>query len=346
MKRILILILTLCAIAAAQDLPRIAVYVTGNVGNNEKKALGTNMLASLVKSGRYKTIERNEDFLSAIDKEQIKQRSGAIDDNQISTLGRQFGVKFVCIADITPALGEFLVSARIVDVETAVVDLIGRSPSQLKTMADLMKVSDEVVTNMFRQTVSSPAPTSTAQTSQSTNTFVDSRDGKTYKKVKIGNQTWMAENLNYDVPNIDEDKCYGNKSANCDEYGRLYNWSTAKNACPVGWHLPSDAEWTKLEKHIGGSKTAGKKLKSTRGWKQKGKKGNGTDEHGFSALPGGSGYGSTFYDACNTGYWWSATETSASNAWYRHMRYLDDNMFRYNHNFGKTNLFSVRCIAD
>ena len=132
-----------------QDLPKIAVYVTGNVGAAEKEALGTRILASLVNSGRYIAIERSNAFLAEIDKEHIKQRSGAIDDSQISELGKQFGVKFVCIAAINPVLGDFQVSARIVDVETAVVAFIGESASPLKTLEDLARVSDQVVKNMF-----------------------------------------------------------------------------------------------------------------------------------------------------------------------------------------------------
>jgi hypothetical protein len=135
--------------AFAQDLPKIAVYVTGDVSSNEKDALGTRMLASLVNSGRYMAIERSNAFLAEIDKEHIRQRSGAIDDSQISELGKQFGVKFVCIAAITPAFGDFQVSARIIDVETAVVVFIGESASPLKSMADLARVSDRVVKNMF-----------------------------------------------------------------------------------------------------------------------------------------------------------------------------------------------------
>jgi len=143
------IILTVCAFAFAQELPRIAVYVTGDLGVGEKKALGTRMLAALVNSGRYKGIERSNSFLDEIEKEQVKQRSGAIDDSQISEVGRQFGVTFVCIADITSVLGDYQVSARIVNVETAEVDRIGEASSRLKTVNDLTKVSDQVVKNMF-----------------------------------------------------------------------------------------------------------------------------------------------------------------------------------------------------
>ena len=148
--------------AFAQDLPRIAVYVTGDVPENERTALGTRMLAALVNSGRYMGIERSAAFVAEIEREQVTQRSGAIDDDQISELGRQFGVKYVCIAAITPAYGSYQVSARIVDVETAVVAFIGESHSPLKTMDDLTMVSDRIVENMFgtvSSTVSSTVPT-------------------------------------------------------------------------------------------------------------------------------------------------------------------------------------------
>ena len=150
MKRFAILVIALFSAAVfAQDLPKIAVYVTGDVSDNERKALGTKMLASLINSGRYKGIERSNSFLAELEKEQTKQHSGAVDDNQISELGRQFGVKFVCIADITPAFGAFQVSARIVDVETAEVNFIGEAFSKLQSSDDLALVSDQVVRNMF-----------------------------------------------------------------------------------------------------------------------------------------------------------------------------------------------------
>ena len=144
--------------AAGKGPPYIAVYVTGDVHENEKKALGTHILAALVNSGRYKGIERSSSFLAEIDREIVRQMSGAVDDNQISNVGKQFGVKFICIADITPAYGEFQVSARIVNVETAEVALIGQAASPLKTISDLMKVSEKVVKRMFGE----PEPTEPA----------------------------------------------------------------------------------------------------------------------------------------------------------------------------------------
>jgi hypothetical protein len=140
-----------CAVRAQerQELPRIAVYVTGDVPENEKKALGTRMLAALVKSGRYGGIERTETFLAEIEKEHVRQRSGAIDDSQISKLGRQFGVRYICIADITPVYRAFQVSARIVDVETAEVAFIGEAISKMNSARDFQEASDKVVGSMF-----------------------------------------------------------------------------------------------------------------------------------------------------------------------------------------------------
>jgi len=152
-----LLVCALCAAPAiAQDLPRIAVYVTGNVSEDEKTALGTRMLAALVNSGRYMGIERSAAFLAKVNEEHVTQRSGAIDDSQISELGKQFGVKYVCIAAITPAYGAFQVSARIIDFETAQVVFIGESNSPLKTIDDLAQVSDEVVMIMFGEAVARP----------------------------------------------------------------------------------------------------------------------------------------------------------------------------------------------
>jgi len=131
--------------------PKIAVYVTGGKDVGENKALGTYILDALTASGRYTTIERSESFLAEIDNEQIAQRSGAIDDSQISRLGKQSGVSFVCVADITQALRGSQISARILDVETAEVVTMGVSTSPLKTMDDLRKVSADIAEAMFRK---------------------------------------------------------------------------------------------------------------------------------------------------------------------------------------------------
>ena len=188
-------------------------------------------------------------------------------------------------------------------------------------------------------------------------------EGQTYKTVKIGTQTWMAENLNYD-PGTGNSACYDNQPSNCATYGRLYDWSTAmalpsscnesdcsgsiqskhRGICPSGWHLPSDAEWTVLTDYVGGSSNAGTKLKATDGWKNNG---NGTDEYGFSALPGGNSKssGSSFGDVSTHGSWWSATEHGASSAYDRGMHYGNGGV-GWGYYSKEATLYSVRCIQD
>jgi len=109
--------------------------------------------------------------------------------------------------------------------------------------------------------------------------FIDSRDGRAYKYVTIGTQTWMAENLRYKTSNT---RCYDDNPTNCEIYGLLYDWNTAKTACPSGWHLPDDAEWNLLKNFIGSGADIKLMANSTL-WTS----GNGTDEFGFTALPGG-----------------------------------------------------------
>ncbi|WP_290730864.1 MULTISPECIES: FISUMP domain-containing protein [unclassified Fibrobacter] len=116
--------------------------------------------------------------------------------------------------------------------------------------------------------------------------LTDPRDGKVYKTVKIGNQVWMAENLNYDV-----EGSWTNDSLDKDGsiYGRFYTFGRAKKACPDGWHLPTFDEIDELRENTGGVGLAGKNLKATSGWDkdEEGKDGNGTDKYCFGIKASG-----------------------------------------------------------
>jgi uncharacterized protein (TIGR02145 family) len=141
--------------------------------------------------------------------------------------------------------------------------------------------------------------------------------------------------------------CYDNDPANCAKYGRLYNWEEAMTACPVGWHLPSADEWTELTDFIGGPGGAGNKLKSTTGWLERAGlyNYNGTDEYGFSALPGGVGDpNGSFRYGHDQSRWWSATKLDDSDAWgmYLHGGISNVEISRYD----KSYLYSVRCVKD
>ena len=93
---------------------------------------------------------------------------------------------------------------------------------------------------------------------QTKGTFTDARDGRVYAWVKIGSQTWMAENLKFNAKT--GSWAYNNDTANLAVYGRLYNWKTAQTSCPKGWHVPSDKEWGALIKTLGGNDEAGLKM--------------------------------------------------------------------------------------
>jgi uncharacterized protein (TIGR02145 family) len=176
-----------------------------------------------------------------------------------------------------------------------------------------------------------------------TNWFKDDRDGKEYTTVTIGEQTWMAQNLNY-TPTGGNSWCYDNEPDNCNKYGRLYDWETAMDVCPVGWHLPSREEWGELAVAAGGTGeyggdggTAGTALKAGEpNW-------DGSDIYGFTALPGG--FRNSTGDFCcvgnsGSGYWW--TSTRSSNYTYHRSIMYDD--IREDDSHYNVDGNSVRCI--
>lgn len=166
-------------------------------------------------------------------------------------------------------------------------------------------------------------------------TLTDERDGKTYKTVVIGKQTWMAENLNYESR---YSYCYEDKTENCAKYGRLYTWSGAMEACPAGWGLPSLEEFQILLAAVGGQAIAGKVLKSTEGWRDGG---NGTDDYGFSALPAGYRYDdTTFLYQGEYGQFWS----TSGSTWIYQLEVTFDSDSAYIFSLYREFGFSVRCL--
>jgi len=190
-------------------------------------------------------------------------------------------------------------------------------------------------------------------------TIMDSRDGQKYRIVNIGDNTWMAENLNYETSNS---WCYGNSNSNCSKYGRLYDWNTAMNACPAGWRLPTDGHWDNLINAVGGKNVAGERLKSKTGWEAHSKH-IGTDEFGFTALPGGSycpscgpssfsdfakGINRQFLRAGSDGDWWTARELlkdGVSSGYRMIMRSNGSNVVTYS-TVLKNRGLSVRCVQE
>jgi uncharacterized protein (TIGR02145 family) len=174
-------------------------------------------------------------------------------------------------------------------------------------------------------------------------TFTDTRDGKSYKTIRIGNQTWLAENLAYNLGS----GCwaYDYNETNVAAYGYLYTWEAAKIAVPAGWHLPTDEEWTALTDFLGGAAIAGGKMKEagTLHWLSPN---TGADNSsGFTALPGGfRNSAGAFYYLFEGGNWWSATESTSSNAYNRYLGRSNGEAGRSSEN--KAIGQSVRCVKD
>lgn len=186
--------------------------------------------------------------------------------------------------------------------------------------------------------------------------FKDSRDNKSYGIIKIGNQTWFAENLNYTTG---KSWCYNDDETNCKIYGRLYGWETAMTACPDGWRLPSNEDWEELIQYLGGYDVAGFKLKkdgtieSGNGlWEGPGLWGKanaeGTNEVCFSALPGGYKIQGLGYTTINTqGNWWSSSEENIENeATFYSLSRSHGKISRFTNYRNKSNGMSCRCIKN
>jgi uncharacterized protein (TIGR02145 family) len=189
-------------------------------------------------------------------------------------------------------------------------------------------------------------------------------DGNVYNTIVIGKQKWMAENLNVShynngdtIPQV-QDKdlwqslrtgawCYyENKSGNGTIYGKLYNWyavNDPRRLAPDGWSIPSDMEWTKLTDSLGGETEAGEKMKSLNGWY---KFGYGTNESGFTALPGGMRYSKEgiFADIGLDAFFWSSSEEFFYNAWNRTLSHYFSSILRAA--CVKEDGLSVRCIKN
>lgn len=202
-------------------------------------------------------------------------------------------------------------------------------------------------------------------------------DGKDYSIIKIGTQTWMAENLAY-LPSVSpslsgsdsspfyyvhgyqgSDVASAKATANIATYGVLYNWEAAKTACPNGWHSPSDAEWTILTDYLtnngygyeGSGSDIGKSMASSSGWasslqaKNIGNNQAANNSSGFNAPPGGyRNSNGSFSGLSRYAYFWSSSESGASYAYDRYLDYGSDGVHRFyeDRRLG----YSVRCVRD
>jgi len=262
----------------------------------------------------------------------------------------------------TPAIGASLAVGANQDLK---VDFTPTDVATYNVASKTVKI------NVIQPTGDGGVTSAVFNTTKTYGTMTD-QNGNTYKTITIGTQTWMAENLrvtkyrNGDpIPNVTDNAAwvalttgaycsYGN-TANKDDiasYGRLYNWyaaSDSRNIAPLGWHVPTDADWTTLTTYLGGEAVAGDKMKETGTTHWTSPNTSATNESGFTALPSGIRWG--FYAPGEAfgrlgygGYWWSSTAGVAPYAWYRDVdcSYADCSR-RY---ISKQEGFAVRLIKD
>lgn len=353
--------------ASKGEIPMIAVMPLSGVGVDVTSSLvATDALSDeLLKTGSVRVMERSQ--MENILKEQGFQQSGACDGSECAVqVGRLLSVEKIVVGTFGKIGDSYSLSIRLVDVQTGevlrsvhrmqrgaidqvVVDVLPEMATELAT-----RFSGAHETVVKREPHSAPPEPTAKMTSTQWNagTLVDPRDHREYRWVKIGFQTWMAQNLNYDAPNS---WCYDDSASNCARYGRLYSWGNMKpedsekglrEVCPGGWHVPSDSEWDMLMVTVGGSATAGINLKAKSGWHSRpfATGLNGSDLYDFSVLPAGIRSSNGKYARLgNSSVFWSSSEEGASTAG---SRFFDGDSRLYRNNDKKTFGFSVRCVMD
>ena len=287
------------------------------------------------------------------------EEAGAWNDNEAKAQIAS-GLSEADLASIKENINQWLPSATIGNFE----QIIKNSQSSSSTEPPSSSSTDDIQSSSSIESSSSsetePSSSSEEYLSSSSaiaySSFYDERDGQKYKTVVIGEQTWMAENLNYAGSSSSIGVCYEEKDDNCKTYGRFYNWNEvnptatiggADSICPSGWHVPSKSEWEELKEYVRSnscpdeSRCEQKYLMVT-SWD------NGSDDYGFSALLGGfcklngGNDGLTCEDKDSSGYWWSSTDEQEQ---YSYMN-ITDNSALIKLEDGTNIYYSVRCIKD
>lgn len=356
--------------APVKPMPTVAVLALASQGVDSSSALVlTDALSDeLHRSGKVRVMERSQ--MAGVLKEQGFQQSGACDGSECAVqAGRLLGIQKIVVGSlgrfgnsytvqlrgVDVGSGEILCSVRRVqrgELDAILTDLLPKLARELAArLAGEQLGQDDTVINAseaapLAATRPSAGPRAPAKVEgDRSGRVTDGRDGHVYRWIRIGGRAWLAENLDHSMGNS---WCYENKPENCRKWGRLYDWATARRACLEGWHLPSDVEWTDLERSVctppveppesGGCGTdEGSKLKAAEM--------KGGDAFGFSVLPAGYRAGDgTFTSIGVNANFWSSTGNEGSHAG---SRYFDlGNDYAIHDQGRKTYGYSVRCVRD
>ena len=298
----------------------LTIYESGD-GNAALLAVSVLMLAETDDAGLVKRIEKFADSFAETGKWNDDKTKATIEEWQV-----------VATADGT------LDSIRKNVEGWGYADVVPAFEKYIEVFGDTVILSSDSESSSSVTPKSSDSETSVSSSSSepAEGSFTDPRDGKVYKTVKIGDQVWMAENLNIET---DSSYCYNDSTKYCSKYGRLYSWAVANSVCPEGWHLPTIDEFETLFATVGGDSVAGAKLKSTSGWNSNG---NGTDDFGFTVLPAGGWMCKDFVGEAAV-FWTSEWNEGYDDYVYGIKLYTDNTIVRLTYR-SMYYAYSVRCV--
>ena len=298
----------------------LTIYESGD-GNAALLAVSVLMLAETDDAGLVKRIEKFADSFAETGKWNDDKTKATIEEWQV-----------VATADGT------LDSIRKNVEGWGYADVVPAFEKYIEVFGDTVILSSDSESSSSVTPKSSDSETSVSSSSSepAEGSFTDPRDGKTYRTVKIGDQVWMAENLNIET---DSSYCYNDSTKYCSKYGRLYSWAVANSVCPEGWHLPTIDEFETLFATVGGDSVAGAKLKSTSGWNSNG---NGTDDFGFTVLPAGGWMCKDFVGEAAV-FWTSEWNEGYDDYVYGIKLYTDNTIVRLTYR-SMYYAYSVRCV--
>ena len=208
MKKLFIILLSALSLTAFAQQKKVAVYITGEQ-TGEKKVLGDKLTYAFAKSGKYIAVERTSSFLEELGREQNYQHSGVVNDTSIARMGIQFGVHYVCVAEISDAFGEKYISARLIDVETAEIVNNYSVNGVMKDMTSCIKMADEIANHLTKGTFSEQAEIQYAETIQQQQDIARNRINKSWDDLLMSRIKSSFSEDRYTLGNVNSNKGIG-----------------------------------------------------------------------------------------------------------------------------------------
>lgn len=234
MKKLFILLLSVLSLTAFAQQKKVAVYVTGEQ-SGVSKVLGDQLVAAFAKSGKYTAIERTTSFLSEIGKEHGYQRTGAVNDSEIARLGVQFGVNYVCVADMSDVFGEKYITARLIDVETAEIINTHNVSGEMNSMNSCLKMASEIADHLSKGSFAEQAEEERLEAIRRAER--EEQERKEEKANRIRREGYVDLGLPSGICWKSYDESYGSN-------GDVYTQGQAIEY--FGGNLPSQAQWEEL----------------------------------------------------------------------------------------------------